>query len=182
MEQFTVVKDRKIWVDGDVTITSKQVLYDMILAGIPISEFYVDEIDKEVKLYNANNEGKELKVKNSVNPLSTKWTTPSEYELIDIPKYILRKLYDEVEANNFSEDDTKIRLDRVLFELKLWEKHNLIPLLRNLLFIIATFTKNDIVWGTGRGSSCACYILYLIGLHNVDSIVYELDIKEFFKE
>lgn len=179
---FTVLKDRKLWIDGDSTITSKQVLYNMILAGISISEYYVDEIDKEVKLYNANNPGKELKIKESIKPLSTEWTTPPEYASLDVNKYILRKLYTEIDANNFSEEDTKIRLDRVLLELKLWETYNLLPLLRTLIFIIDTFVKNGVVWGTGRGSSCCCYILYLIGLHNVDSILYELDLKEFFKD
>jgi DNA polymerase III alpha subunit len=41
--------------------------------------------------------------------------------------------------------------------------------------------ENDIVWGVGRGSSVASYTLYLIGVHKIDSIKYELDINEFLK-
>jgi len=41
--------------------------------------------------------------------------------------------------------------------------------------------KNNLVWGIGRGSSVASYVLYLIGVHKVDSVKYNLDIKEFLK-
>jgi len=182
MDEFIELNDRKLWVDGDSTITNRQLLYDMILSGLPISKYYVPEIDKEVKLYNSNNLGNELLVKENVSTLSTEWLTPTEYKAINTTTYILRKLYDEVNINNFTDSDIKKRLDRVNYELHMWEKYNLIPLLQQLIFIIDTFNKNNIIWGTGRGSSCCCYILYLIGLHNVDSILYELDTKEFFKE
>jgi len=41
--------------------------------------------------------------------------------------------------------------------------------------------KNNLVWGVGRGSSVSSYLLYLIGVHKVDSYKYRLDIKEFLK-
>ena len=41
--------------------------------------------------------------------------------------------------------------------------------------------ENNIVLGVGRGSSVASYILYLLGIHKVDSLAYNLDIKEFLK-
>jgi DNA polymerase III alpha subunit len=41
--------------------------------------------------------------------------------------------------------------------------------------------SNNIVWGVGRGSSVASYVLYLLGVHKVDSIKYGLDIREFLK-
>ncbi len=50
-----------------------------------------------------------------------------------------------------------------------------------LLYLVDHFRTNKIVWGVGRGSSVASYILYLIGIHKVDSIKYDLDIGEFLK-
>ena len=44
-----------------------------------------------------------------------------------------------------------------------------------------TVNKNNLMIGVGRGSSCSCYILFLLDVHQVDSIKYNLDIKEFFK-
>jgi DNA polymerase III alpha subunit len=41
--------------------------------------------------------------------------------------------------------------------------------------------KNNIVWGVGRGSSVSSYILYLIGVHKVNSILYKLDINDFLR-
>jgi DNA polymerase III alpha subunit len=40
---------------------------------------------------------------------------------------------------------------------------------------------NNIVWGVGRGSSVASYVLYLLGIHKIDSIKYNLSPDEFFK-
>jgi DNA polymerase III alpha subunit len=49
-------------------------------------------------------------------------------------------------------------------------------------YIVDTLRKNQIVWGVGRGSSVASYALYLIGVHKIDSVKYDLPIGEFFKE
>ena len=40
---------------------------------------------------------------------------------------------------------------------------------------------NNVVWGLGRGSSTASYILYLLGVHKIDSLYYDLPIEEFLK-
>jgi DNA polymerase III alpha subunit len=37
------------------------------------------------------------------------------------------------------------------------------------------------VWGVGRGSSVASYVLFLIGVHRIDSMKYNLDYKEFLR-
>jgi DNA polymerase III alpha subunit len=54
-------------------------------------------------------------------------------------------------------------------------------LLKYLKYLVDTMRENKIVWGVGRGSSVASYALYLIGVHKVDSIKYQLDINEFLK-
>jgi DNA polymerase III alpha subunit len=40
---------------------------------------------------------------------------------------------------------------------------------------------NNIIWGVGRGSSVASYVLYLLEVHRVDSMYYNLDIREFLR-
>ena len=55
------------------------------------------------------------------------------------------------------------------------------PILQLLVYIIDIMRKNNLVWGVGRGSSVASYVLYLLGVHKVDSYKYSLDIKEFLK-
>jgi DNA polymerase III alpha subunit len=41
--------------------------------------------------------------------------------------------------------------------------------------------EKDIVWGVGRGSSVASYVLYLIGVHKIDSLFFDLDIEDFLR-
>ena len=75
----------------------------------------------------------------------------------------------------------KQNYQRLVDELVLFRQHNMIPLLRYLKYLVDTMRENNIVWGVGRGSSVASYVLYLIGVHKIDSIKYDLDIKEFLK-
>lgn len=78
--------------------------------------------------------------------------------------------------------DTDEEKDRVSQELELYITHGIYDVLPVMKYIVDTLRENDIVWGVGRGSSVASYVLYLIGIHRVDSIKYKLPIKEFFKE
>jgi DNA polymerase III alpha subunit len=42
-------------------------------------------------------------------------------------------------------------------------------------------TANRLIWGVGRGSSVASYVLYLLGVHRIDSMYYELNPEEFLR-
>ena len=54
--------------------------------------------------------------------------------------------------------------------------------LKFLVYLIDIMRSNNIVWGVGRGSSVSSYVLYLLGVHKVDSIKYGLDITDFLKD
>jgi DNA polymerase III alpha subunit len=66
-------------------------------------------------------------------------------------------------------------------ELLMYADRNLIELLKYLKYFVDTMRANKVVWGLGRGSSVASYVLYLIGVHKIDSMYYDLDIHEFLK-
>ena len=57
----------------------------------------------------------------------------------------------------------------------------MVMVLKTMKYIVDTLRKHDVVWGVGRGSSVASYALYLIGVHKIDSVKYNLPIDEFFK-
>jgi DNA polymerase III alpha subunit len=78
--------------------------------------------------------------------------------------------------------ETAEQRDRVSQELELYIKHGMYDVLHVIKYIVDTLRANNIVWGVGRGSSVASYVLYLIGVHKIDSIKYNLPIEEFFKE
>jgi DNA polymerase III alpha subunit len=96
------------------------------------------------------------------------WFMPDEYKNMDIETFLVQ-------------NSPKENYDRVIEEIQLFRQHNMIDLLKYLKYLVDTMRKNNIVWGVGRGSSVASYCLYLIGVHKVDSIRYELDINEFLK-
>ena len=76
---------------------------------------------------------------------------------------------------------TEIETNRVLEELELFVQYDMVELLCYLKYLVDTMRENNIVWGVGRGSSVASYCLYLLGVHKIDSLKYELDIREFLK-
>jgi DNA polymerase III alpha subunit len=76
---------------------------------------------------------------------------------------------------------TDAELQRVADELMLFQERDLFDLLRWLKYFVDTMRANKVVWGVGRGSSVASYVLYLIGVHKINSMYYDLDISEFLK-
>jgi len=78
--------------------------------------------------------------------------------------------------------ETDEQKDRVTKELELFIQHGMFDLLFYLKYLVDTMRANNIVWGVGRGSSVASFVLYLIGVHKINSIKYNLDIHEFLKE
>ena len=101
--------------------------------------------------------------------LQRNWHMPKEYKDLDIAAYVLGLCKEEHE------------LQRVGEELILYQERDLFDLLRYLKYLIDTLRKNNIVWGVGRGSSVASYVLFLIGVHKIDSLYYNLNIDEFLK-
>jgi DNA polymerase III alpha subunit len=78
--------------------------------------------------------------------------------------------------------ETDEQRNRVSQELELYIKHGIYDVLHVIKYIVDTLRANNIVWGVGRGSSVASYVLFLIGIHKIDSVKYKLPIEEFFKE
>jgi DNA polymerase III alpha subunit len=76
---------------------------------------------------------------------------------------------------------TDAELQRVGKELLLYQERDLFGLLRYLKYFVDTMRANGVVWGLGRGSSTASYVLYLIGVHRINSLYYDLPIEEFLK-
>ena len=101
---------------------------------------------------------------------------PKHYLDIDVEDYIRRLVPNGVDGTDNAEAS-----QRVDMELALYIERGLVPILQLLVYIVDTLRKNNLVWGVGRGSSVASYVLYLIGIHKIDSLKYNLDIREFLK-
>ena len=97
------------------------------------------------------------------------WLMPQEYRDMDIAKWVLDQCADQNE------------LQRVGQELLMFMDRDCIDLLKYLKYLVDTMRSNNIVWGVGRGSSVASFVLYLIGVHRIHSLRHNLDIEEFLR-
>jgi hypothetical protein len=114
----------------------------------------LDEYDISVEEYDA--------------AMQADWHMPDEYKILDIEGFLVSQC-------------PKENYQRLIDELGAFKERDMYNLLRWLKYFVDTCTEKNIVWGIGRGSSVASYVLYLIGVHSVDSVKYNLDWQEFLR-
>ena len=109
------------------------------------------------------------------------WFMPQEYKELNPNKWLEAKLMEKLQI----EDPVALRDTqewiRVTEELTEYSARGMYPLLQYMIYLVDFMRENDIVWGVGRGSSVASYVLYLIGVHKINSIQYGLDWREFLR-
>ena len=99
----------------------------------------------------------------------SKWHMPAEYAEFDIAAWCLEQCENDVQ------------LQRVGQELLMFQERDMLPLLNFLRYFVSVMRENNIVWGVGRGSSVASYVLYLLGVHKIDALFYDLVIHDFLR-
>jgi len=97
------------------------------------------------------------------------WNLPEYYQTFDINTFLLAQC------------ETTTQIQRVQMEMIEFESRNMLNVLRWIKYFVDTLREHNLIWGVGRGSSVSSYILFLLGLHKVDSLKYDLSIKEFLK-
>ena len=97
------------------------------------------------------------------------WHMPDKYYQINVLQWLLDKC---------QTDEEKLRVQT---EYDLFEKKGFIKVLQFLIYFIDTLRANNVVWGVGRGSSVASFCLFLIGVHKINPMLYNLDITEFLR-
>jgi DNA polymerase III alpha subunit len=94
---------------------------------------------------------------------------PDKYYQINVLQWLLDKCQNDTEKQ------------RVQVEYDLFEKKKFVRVLQFLIYFVDTLRANNIVWGVGRGSSVASFCLFLIGVHKINPILYNLDHREFLR-
>jgi len=143
---------------------------ELLYRGDSIYDIAFDSIEQ----YNKFSTELELESITDKSIISKDFNIPQHYKELDVETYIRNKV------PHSGDSDTSVNA-RVEQELAMYKERGLYPILQLLIYIIDTLRKNNLVWGVGRGSSVSSYLLYLIGVHKVDSYKYRLDIKEFLK-
>ena len=124
-------------------------------------EQYLPELTKYIPL--------DVDQKDFDGALQSEWFMPDEYKTFDILQYLVDKC------------ESADEYVRVVDEWEEFHKRDMIDLLRYMKYLVDFMRENNIVWGVGRGSSVASYVLYLIGVHRINSIQYDLDWREFLR-
>jgi DNA polymerase III alpha subunit len=149
------------------TNTQEQLIKGILLHGPEILEHCVcsDDLTK----YSSRVLSEKLHYTIPPNKIDIKnWFIPDEY-------------YPNLVEHLYGCCETEEQRTRVSLELELFIKNDMYDILHVMKYIVDTLRKNNVLWGVGRGSSVASYVLYLIGVHKIDSIKYNLPIEEFFK-
>tara|TARA_B100000900_G_scaffold416205_1_gene450040 strand:- start:3023 stop:3580 length:558 start_codon:yes stop_codon:yes gene_type:complete len=109
------------------------------------------------------------------------WFMPKKYKEINPNKWLETKLMEELQIDDpVALRDTPEWI-RVTDELTEYFGRGMYPLLQYMIYLVDFMRENNIVWGVGRGSSVASYVLYLIGIHRINSIHFDLDWHEFLR-
>jgi DNA polymerase III alpha subunit len=160
---------------GEIVFTEQDIC-NLYLAN---SNIQVKEILSDIEIPNTLDLANFPKVKLYVAPncsieeydraKQNTWYMPDEYKNMDIAKWVLEQCQGDAE------------LQRAGQELLLFQERDMFPLLQYLKYLVDTMRQHNIVWGLGRGSSVSSFVLYLIGIHKINSLYYDLPIEEFIK-
>jgi len=164
------------------TIVQPEAVTDLVLKGIDVSTLLVEsgamvdeynrwctEFDKLEYLIETPGPMERTPEEEHAHRAAL-WFISDELQQIDVRRFLLEEM---------CKDD--VCRDRVNLEMDLFEERGLVPLLQLMMFLVDHFRANKIVWGVGRGSSVASYVLFLIGVHKIDPIRYGLDVHDFLK-
>ena len=166
---------------GQPILSSRQ-LHQLVLQGKNIGHLGVIE-DNDIRLFNKYQselltetvvflppeDNEELTIDEFHFKCASEWLFPKVYQTIDVKQWLLNKCKSAAE------------IERVNTEYKIYLEKDLIMLLRLFIYLVDYMRENGFVWGIGRGSSVSSYILYLIGIHKVDSLKYNLAISDYLK-
>ena len=127
-------------------------------------------VDGTVKLKDTSPESDVSRSVDEYDMINQKnWLMPNEYKNMDIAQHVIDLC------------KTTEQIQRAGQELLMFQERNLFNLLKYLKYLVDTMKAHNIIWGVGRGSSVASYVLYLLEVHRVDSMYYDLDPGEFLR-
>lgn len=154
-------------------------LFPLIIKGYDVSKFLINDgpelqqFRASCKLFDNDDlslqtyEPSTVPLQEHLDKLRNNWFMPARYKTFSLRIWLKERCRTDAEWQ------------RVDAELKVFEKYELEMMLKSLVYLVDIFVEHKIVWGVGRGSSVSSYVLYLIGIHRVNSLKYDLDFSEF---
>ena len=164
--------------DAGETVVTHEFLVKKALSGEPFDE-YLAEFHADINRYNHRCPDhpiqfwEEGEIEGPPDE-SYQWVIPQEYQDIVVWEYVLEKFMEF----DFQDD---VYEERIAYELAEMDRRGYFPFIRCIIYVLDTFRENGVVWGVGRGSSCASLLFYVIGANRVDPIEHDIPIEEFLK-
>jgi DNA polymerase III alpha subunit len=182
-ELFIELQKYRLYFDGTVEAHDPEKTHELLLLGLKPNQIstklatdditqhnqLVDEEDEKIHISKDNEE-----VESSFSPFD--YLIPEKYIAIDLREHVFGKL----RTIPMTATEMMVAQNRVERELEEIEKRKIEYLFKTIIYVVDVFTEKKVVFGVGRGSSCACYILYLLGLNLVNPLKYNIPVEEFF--
>lgn len=174
---FTDLKRYRLWYDGKKSYNYDQLCLEFFQNDSVLEHAFITEkTDDFIQFF--KNSYTQLPVKDSCDDIdcSINDTVDMSYDMYDL---IMQKFSI---INEFENDDKILeqKIDRLLYEWDCVNQLKKLPLLYIVVHVINTLNGKKIPW-SARGSSAASYLLYVLGVHHIDSFAFDLDPNEFFK-
>lgn len=175
--------ERKLRFDGVSEVEPDQ-LARFLLLGIPPSQLRVTTETEEVQLMNEQVPDEEQIGTVHAEPIKIdlSWQLPEKYAMLDLIEYMGDLFAKRQGELAYDDETTEKAVERMAAELEEVERRGMVQFMRTIIYILDELRKNSVVWGVGRGSSCASYLLFLIGLHVVDCVTMEVPLDEFYHD
>lgn len=179
----TELEDRVLRFDGISEIDPTQVARFM-LRGIPSSKLRVTGETADIISFNEQvpPEDRLLLVQPEPLTLDMEWQLDPSYLEIDLEEYVGSAFEHRLPMLDYTDAQVETAINRIADELQEIHQRGMVEFTQTVIYILDTMKQNDLVWGVGRGSSCASYVLFLLGLHVVDCVKMDISMEEFFHE
>lgn len=150
-------------------------ILNAVYSGKDISniKFVAERDSDEFKMYNEYCEEfslPPLRIDDGENSSEIEWFMPPEYQTLDIYEWLLENCKDD-----------PIYRRRLHDECVYFMEHKWDMILRWLKYFFDMCKEEGLITGVGRGSSVSSYALFLIGVHRVDPVFYDIDYRDFLR-
>lgn len=171
----TNLKKRILWYNGMSEVSASDIPLLCVSHNVLPSSFIVEECN-DVVLFNDLYPLNKILTKCPQIDLNTEYLMSVDYDLSD---RVFELFFDNF-VRSLTKEEIQERYDRLETESDLIRSYDIEHYIKNVYKITQQLKSQNIVWA-GRGSSCACYTLYILGIHNIDSVKYNIPYTEFFR-
>lgn len=183
MKLETDLQNRTLRFDG-VSIVAPAEIPALFLAGVQPKDIRVRELNDDVQQFNQLVQDSDKLTLASQEPIQIRfdWLIPKELLEADLGQLVAEAFGQKVSSLQYSDAELAAAIERLNFEVQEIEARGMTQFFKTVIHVIRTFRANNVVWGVGRGSSCASYTLFILGLHVVDCIKFDVPASEFFHD